>query len=223
MEQIGWFPRPVSCWKELAFRLTHPTGRSTQAPLWRSGATVEVTVRTIQSRLLLRPSLALNERVIGVLFDITRLPCWEHLSAEEYRQRVAGLVEEIELDARAARLERQIPVMASARCCGRSPTPSRTRPRSRLLRDSMRRARIRDELRGAYGLFMAAFSGTGQVDWKHQREADVSGGKAGRGACSDRESPAATVGRGWRPSDSARIGRPCGRGILPASLESVRL
>jgi hypothetical protein len=31
------------------------------------GAQVEVTVRAIQSRLLLRPSLALNERVIGVL------------------------------------------------------------------------------------------------------------------------------------------------------------
>lgn len=37
------------------------------------GATVEVTVRTIQSRLLLRPSPALNERVIGVLGRAQRL------------------------------------------------------------------------------------------------------------------------------------------------------
>jgi hypothetical protein len=33
----------------------------------QGGATVEVTVRTIQYRLLLRPSPALNELVIGVL------------------------------------------------------------------------------------------------------------------------------------------------------------
>jgi hypothetical protein len=36
-------------------------------------ALVEVTVRTIQSRLLLRPSLALNERVIGILGRAQRL------------------------------------------------------------------------------------------------------------------------------------------------------
>jgi hypothetical protein len=37
------------------------------------GALVEVTVRTIQSRLLLRPSPALNERVAGVLGRAQRL------------------------------------------------------------------------------------------------------------------------------------------------------
>ena len=37
------------------------------------GATVEVTVRTTQSRLLLRPSPALNELVIGVLGRAQRL------------------------------------------------------------------------------------------------------------------------------------------------------
>jgi hypothetical protein len=37
------------------------------------GALVEATVRTIQSRLLLRPSPALNELVIGVLGRAQRL------------------------------------------------------------------------------------------------------------------------------------------------------
>ncbi len=44
-------------------------------------------------------------------FSLSRLPCWAHLSHEEYRQRVAELIEEIELDARAARLERGLPVL----------------------------------------------------------------------------------------------------------------
>lgn len=44
-------------------------------------------------------------------FSLSRLPCWAHLSQEEYRQRVAELVEEIELDARVARLERGLPVL----------------------------------------------------------------------------------------------------------------
>ena len=32
---------------------------------------------------------------------LTQLPCWEHLSPEEYRDRVASLVEEIEAESRA--------------------------------------------------------------------------------------------------------------------------
>jgi hypothetical protein len=34
---------------------------------------------------------------------LSPLPCWEHLAPEAYRQRVATLAEQIELDAAAAR------------------------------------------------------------------------------------------------------------------------
>ncbi|HEX3127289.1 MAG TPA: hypothetical protein VH394_08165 [Thermoanaerobaculia bacterium] len=44
-------------------------------------------------------------------FVLSRLPCWEHLSPEAYQKRVAELVEEIELDARVARMERGLPVL----------------------------------------------------------------------------------------------------------------
>jgi hypothetical protein len=35
--------------------------------------------------------------------ELSRLPCWEHLSPEAYRERVAGMVKTIEEDAAAAR------------------------------------------------------------------------------------------------------------------------
>jgi hypothetical protein len=91
-------------------------------------------------------------------FDITRLPCWEHLSAEEYRQRVAVLVEEIELDARVARLERQIPVMGVGAVLRQKPhiQPNKTK-KSPAPRFHAASKAIRDGLRGAYGLFLAAF------------------------------------------------------------------
>ena len=44
-------------------------------------------------------------------FVLSRLPCWEHLSPEAYRKRVAELVEEIELDARVVRMERGTSVL----------------------------------------------------------------------------------------------------------------
>jgi REP element-mobilizing transposase RayT len=34
---------------------------------------------------------------------LTQLPCWAHLTPEQYRERVAGLAEEIEADAKAVR------------------------------------------------------------------------------------------------------------------------
>jgi len=39
---------------------------------------------------------------------LTPLSCWAHLSPEQYRERVAGLVEEIEADARAERESRGV-------------------------------------------------------------------------------------------------------------------
>ncbi|MES1241446.1 MAG: hypothetical protein ABUT39_07490 [Acidobacteriota bacterium] len=52
-------------------------------------------------------------------FVLSRLSCWEHLSPEQYRQRVAELVEEIELDAQTARMERGTQVLGAE--CSASP------------------------------------------------------------------------------------------------------
>jgi hypothetical protein len=46
-------------------------------------------------------------------FVLSQLPCWEHFSPEEYRKRVAELIEEIELSARVARMERGISVQGT--------------------------------------------------------------------------------------------------------------
>ena len=91
-------------------------------------------------------------------FSLTRLPCWKHLSEEEYRQRVAKLVEEIELDARAARLERGLPVLGVETVRRQHPhtQPNKTK-KSPAPRFHAATKAIRDGLREAYGLFLAAF------------------------------------------------------------------
>ncbi len=56
---------------------------------------------------LVRLTDLLHEETLG----LSRLPCWEHLSPQQYRERVAALIEEIEIAARLARLERGVPVL----------------------------------------------------------------------------------------------------------------
>jgi hypothetical protein len=59
------------------------------------------------------------------MFFLSCLPCWEHLSSEQYRERVAAIIEEIEIEARLARLERGIPVLGPVeRSSGRIPHPT---------------------------------------------------------------------------------------------------
>lgn len=41
---------------------------------------------------------------------LSPIPCWEHLPAEEYRERIRGLVEEVEEEAAADRERTGIPV-----------------------------------------------------------------------------------------------------------------
>jgi hypothetical protein len=91
-------------------------------------------------------------------FFLTRLPCWEHLSQEEYRQRVAELVEEIELNARVARMERGLPVIGVGTVLRQHPhtQPNKTKKSPAPRFHSASKA-IRDGLREAYGLFLAAF------------------------------------------------------------------
>jgi hypothetical protein len=42
---------------------------------------------------------------------LSPLPCWEHLPSEEYRERVRGLVKEVEEEAAADRERTRIPVL----------------------------------------------------------------------------------------------------------------
>lgn len=91
-------------------------------------------------------------------FVLTRLPCWQHLSAAEYRARVAALVEGIELDARMTRLERQVPVLGVAALLRQQPhtQPNKTK-KSPAPRFHAASKALRNALREAYGLFLAAF------------------------------------------------------------------
>lgn len=91
-------------------------------------------------------------------FVLSRLPCWDHLSLEAYRQRVAELVEEIERDARAARIERGTSVLGADAVLRQRPhnRPNRTK-KSPAPRFHAASKAIRDGLREAYGLFLAAF------------------------------------------------------------------
>jgi hypothetical protein len=89
---------------------------------------------------------------------LSRLPCWEHLSPEEYRARVAALVEEIEAEARLARLERGIPVLGLGAVLRQNPLtrPNKTK-KSPAPRFHAATKAVRDGLREIYGLFLAAF------------------------------------------------------------------
>lgn len=91
-------------------------------------------------------------------FTLTRLPCWEHLSQEEYRERVAELVEKIEAEARMARLERGIPVLGVGAVLRQNPhtQPNKTK-KSPAPRFHLAGKAVRNGLREMYGLFLAAF------------------------------------------------------------------
>jgi hypothetical protein len=91
-------------------------------------------------------------------FVLSRLPCWEHLSPDDYRTRVAELVEEIELDARVARMERGTSVLGVGAVLRQSPhtRPNKTK-KSPAPRFHAASKAVRNALREAYGLFLAAF------------------------------------------------------------------
>jgi hypothetical protein len=63
------------------------------------------------------------------IFVLSRLSCWEHLSPEQYRQRVAELVEEIELAARGGSARER--TACPGRRCG---TPAESIPQAPLSR-----------------------------------------------------------------------------------------
>jgi hypothetical protein len=91
-------------------------------------------------------------------FVLSPLPCWAHLSPEQYRERVAALVAEIEAEAEAIRREKGIPVLGVRAILQQNPhtEPNRTK-RSPAPRFHAASKAVRNGLREMYGLFLAAF------------------------------------------------------------------
>jgi hypothetical protein len=100
-----------------------------------------------------RLTYATEEEVV-----LTPLPCWAHLSAEQYWERVAGLVEEIEADARAERERRQIPALGVETILKQNPQGQpKASKRSPAPRFHAATKAARDGFWEAYSVFVAAF------------------------------------------------------------------
>ncbi len=91
-------------------------------------------------------------------FVLTPLPCWEHLEPEQYRARVRSLIEDIETEATAARTATGIPALGAAEILSQRPhtRPNKTK-KSPAPRFHAASKAIREGLREAYSLFLAAF------------------------------------------------------------------
>lgn len=106
-----------------------------------------------QRKVFDRLAYATEETVV-----LSPLPCWEHLSPDQYRERVAALVEEVEAEARAVRREKGIPVLGARAVLQQRPhdEPARTK-KSPAPRFHAASKAARNNLKEAYGLFVAAF------------------------------------------------------------------
>jgi hypothetical protein len=89
---------------------------------------------------------------------LTQLPCWEHLSREEYRDRIASLVEEIEAEGRAKRELTGIPAVGVAEIVKQSrhsrPNQSKRSPAPQFHAATKS---VRKVMWAAYATFVAAF------------------------------------------------------------------
>jgi hypothetical protein len=88
-----------------------------------------------------------------VTFD--SLPCWQHLSPEEQRKRVAHLVEEIEAEAAAERRRTGKLVLGVAAILAQDPHDRPERPKKEPAPFATKAARL--AFREAYALFVAAY------------------------------------------------------------------
>jgi hypothetical protein len=86
------------------------------------------------------------------------LPCWEHLSAEAYRARVAELIGQIEADAAAKREQTGIEPLSRERILRQHPhsQPNQAKKSPAPLFHAFTK-RARRELYEAYAWFVAAF------------------------------------------------------------------
>jgi hypothetical protein len=89
---------------------------------------------------------------------LTQLPCWELLSREAYRDRIASLVEEIEAESKAKRDQSGIPPFGVAEILKQSQhsRPNQTK-RSPAPRFHAVAKHVRDGMWSAYAAFVAAF------------------------------------------------------------------
>ncbi len=86
------------------------------------------------------------------------LPCWAHLVPEQYRQRIAELVADLEADAAAERQIDSRPVLGAKAICSQNRHDRPAEPKrspAPLFHAASRKVRL--ELRHAYGEFLGAF------------------------------------------------------------------
>ena len=89
---------------------------------------------------------------------LSQLPCWAHLSPERYKEQVAGLVEEIEVEARADREARGVEPLGVAAILRQDPhsRPNHTKRSPRPVLHAASKA-VRQTFWAAYASFLAAF------------------------------------------------------------------
>jgi hypothetical protein len=86
------------------------------------------------------------------------LPCWAHLTPEQYRERVAALIEEIEAEARAERERTQVPALGVETILKQNPQGQpKASKRSPAPRFHAATKAARDGFWNAYSAFVAAF------------------------------------------------------------------
>ena len=86
------------------------------------------------------------------------LPCWAHLTPEQYRAKIAELIAEIEAEAAADRAQTGCPALGVKAILRQKPTdqPVKTKASPAPLFHAFSR-KVRKELYEAYGWFVAAF------------------------------------------------------------------
>jgi hypothetical protein len=89
---------------------------------------------------------------------LSQIPCWDHLSVEEYRRRIKDMVTAIEREAEEVMKRTQIPPVGVDKILRQSPhTQPKNSKKSPAPPFHAATKAARDELKRAYGLFLAAF------------------------------------------------------------------
>ena len=90
--------------------------------------------------------------------NLAPLPCWQHLSAEQYRERIAELIEAIIAKAAARRAATGIEPLGAAAILRQHPhsQPAKTKKSPAPLVHAASK-RVRTEMRIAYAWFARAF------------------------------------------------------------------
>ena len=89
---------------------------------------------------------------------LTPLPCWKHLSPEQYRKRISSLVEEIIREAEQARAQTGIAPLGAEAVRRQNPEtrPKKMKKSPAPLFHALRK-KVRRQMYQAYAMFVAAF------------------------------------------------------------------